>query len=327
LSKTKGLSMPIRTDQRSCYGAGGAEIPCEGTGQDGDLNKGRPWPEPRFEVDGDQVLDRLTGSVWTRSANLPGFPLTWAEAWNYVEEMNRRGMFGRSDWTLPSRSGLFSLISHARINPALPLEHPFVDVFSGYYWTGEGVARYLSQSWYIHLGGGRVFKGMKHGSYMVWPVVEPRSSNNGPDTGAEASEGVPRRFVNHGTTVLDRSTGLEWTRQAGLKTGAVDWHSALEAIRSMNAQKEHGGTDWRLPNVRELESIVCLDDYSPALTGDHPFENTAASYWSATTSVYEPTYAWVLHMDDGAIGVGFKQNKEFGAWPVRDGNETLLSSG
>ena len=213
LSKTKDLSMPMRTDQRSCYGAGGAEIPCAGTGQDGDLNKGRSWPEPRFEVDGDQVLDRLTGSVWTRSANLPGFPLTWAEGWRYVEEMNRRSMFGRSDWTLPSRSGLFSLISHARVNPALPAEHPFVDVFSGYYWTGEGVARYPSQSWYIHLGGGRVFKGMKHGSYMVWPVVEPTS------------------------------------------------------------------------------------------------------------------YAWVLHMDDGAVGVGFKQNKEFGAWPVRDGNEILLLSG
>ena len=175
------LPPPIKTDQRRCWDHKGREIACAGTGQDGDLDKGRPWPEPRFEVHGDWVLDRLTEHIWARNANLPEFPLTWEEGHAYVMAMNAAAALGRSDWKLPSRAALFSLVSHENINPALPGEHPFCDIFSGYYWTGTPVARFPSQAWYVHLGGARVFKGMKHGSYMVWPVAEHVPEMSGSD--------------------------------------------------------------------------------------------------------------------------------------------------
>lgn len=49
-----------------------------------------------------------------------------------------------------------------------------------------------------------------------------------------------------------------------------------------------GHLDWRMPNIRELESLVDLCADSPALAPDHPFGNVREVYWSSTTSVYEP---------------------------------------
>lgn len=72
-----------------------------------------------------------------------------------------------------------------------------------------------------------------------------------------------------------------------------------------------------VPNIRELESLVVLDQHSPALPESHPFQNVGQGYWSSTTSVYDTSYAWVLYSDDGKVGVGFKKKADFGVWPVR----------
>lgn len=78
-----------------------------------------------------------------------------------------------------------------------------------------------------------------------------------------------------------------------------------------------GHLDWRMPNIRELESLVDLCADSPALAPDHPFGNVREVYWSSTTSVYEPRYAWALYTRDGMVGVGFKPDAVFHLWPVR----------
>ena len=60
-----------------------------------------------------------------------------------------------------------------------------------------------------------------------------------------------------------------------------------------------------------------MNSHSPALPPDHPFDGVADGYWSSTTSVYEPRYAWVFYTRDGAVGVGFKAKPDFQAWAVR----------
>jgi Protein of unknown function (DUF1566) len=61
-------------------------------------------------------------------------------------------------------------------------------------------------------------------------------------------------------------------------------------------------TDWRLSNLRELESLVNFNSRSPALSLDYLFDGIADGYWSSTTSVYDSRYAWVLYTRDGASG-------------------------
>lgn len=104
--------MILQTGQQCCYDAEGNQIPCSGTGQDAEYLKGIPWPTPRFQLHDELVTDRLTGLVWILNANLAEFPMTWQEALDFVAEMNREKSFGFSDWRLPNRRELHSLMDY-----------------------------------------------------------------------------------------------------------------------------------------------------------------------------------------------------------------------
>jgi hypothetical protein len=150
---------------------------------------------------------------------------------------------------------------------------------------------------------------MKHGSYMVWPV-----------SGSERHYGSEsERFVTEEVSVCDRLTGLFWLKHEYLIDQPVSWKEALNAVEQLNIRKLGGYSDWCLPNIRELESLTDMNSHSPALHNNHPFQKVGDGYWSSTTSVYEPSYAWVLYTQDGAIGVGFKSCPEFYACAVRRG--------
>lgn len=95
--------------------------------------------------------------------------------------------------------------------------------------------------------------------------------------------------------------------------------AALDYIRRMNASEVSNYSDWRLPNIRELDSLIDIQRHTPALSNGHPFGRVAEGYWSSTTSTYEPRYAWVIYMQDGAVGVGYKKQSEFHVWAVRGG--------
>ena len=77
-------------------------------------------------------------------------------------------------------------------------------------------------------------------------------------------------------------------------------------------------SDWRLPNINELESLVDCSTHSPALPSPHPFTELRDGYWSSTTSYFETDWAYVLYLKKGACGVGHKPGKSFFAWPVYD---------
>jgi hypothetical protein len=60
----------LQTGQISCHNARGERVACAGSGQDAELSKGLPWPEPRFFTRGEIVIHELTGLIWSRDANL-----------------------------------------------------------------------------------------------------------------------------------------------------------------------------------------------------------------------------------------------------------------
>lgn len=297
----------LNTDQTSCYNAYGDEISCAGSGQDAENRPVLEAPAERFIAEDGVVTDNLTGLQWSLNASPAVFPMSWDEAFKYLKELNTSGYQGINAWRLPTRRELYSLISHRFINPSLPEAQPFADVFSGYFWTASPCSRLMNQAWYIHLGGGRVYRGIKENSYMVWPVAGPRSGEMNP----------PERFETASNTVLDRLTGRRWLTSATEINRPVTWEEAIAAVDFLNTENTAGYDDWRLPNIRELESLVVLSLHSPALTKEFFSGSIAEGYWSSTTSAYETRYAWVLYPLDGAIGVGFKQLPDFCVWAVR----------
>jgi hypothetical protein len=164
------MSACLQTGQITCHDAGGRTIDCAGTGQDGEFKSGVAWPAQRFEVLDNAVLDRLTGLVWTKNANRAEFPLAWQEALDHIATMNRDRISGSADWRLPNRRELRSLMSHQTRMPALPEGHPFVNVFSGWYWTSTTAAINTAYAWYIHMEGARMFYGRKEQYFLFWPV-------------------------------------------------------------------------------------------------------------------------------------------------------------
>ncbi|MFW6011652.1 MAG: DUF1566 domain-containing protein [Desulfosalsimonas sp.] len=295
----------------------------------------------RFEYRSSVVTDLRTGLMWSRDASPSEFPLTWREAFDFTASLNEGRFGGFTDWRLPNRKELFSLISHNRINPALPEGHPFENVFPGYYWSASTCARLPDQAWYVHMGGAKVYRGMKYASYMVWPVrthaldreavfktgqkhcfdETGRIMDCGATLQAEslsAGRAWPNpRFEVQKDTITDRMTGLTWMKRADAGRHPAAWQQALDFIGCMNRDAVSGFSDWRLPGIRELESLVDLGEHSPALPAESRFEDIREFYWSSTTSRYETRYAWALYLKDGAIGVGFKPNPEFFIWPVR----------
>jgi len=328
----------LRTGQFRCYDSGGREMPCSGSAQDAEHLIGRPWPEPRFAVDGEVVKDYLTGLIWTIDANPNEFPIDWREALAATAAMNRDAAFGRRDWRVPNRRELRSLLSHEEARPALPAGHPFRNIFQNWYWTSTTAAINPAFAWYVHLAGARMFYGEKQRFALLWPVcgesevclstgqkrcfdesgAEVPCRGTGQD--GELRQGRPwpdSRFRHSEEGILDLLTGLCWKRDADLCDGTVSWAEALESVRSLNhnALMREG---WRLPNINELESLVDCDRHSPALPALHPFRCVGEEYWSSTTSAFEPDWAWALYLAKGAIGVGQKSGRHFRVWPVRD---------
>ncbi|MDA8239301.1 MAG: DUF1566 domain-containing protein [Nitrospiraceae bacterium] len=327
----------LHTGQTTCHDASGRDIACQGSGQDAEFKRGLPWPVPRFEQKDETVLDRLTGLIWSLDANLTEFPVTWQEALDYISGMNKEKAFGCSDWRLPNRRELRSLVSHQTRKPALPEGHPFNNIFLGWYWTSTTAAINTAYAWYVHMEGARTFYGKKDQFFLLWPV-RGKASGVLPATGqtqcydsrglvipcegsgqdAELRFGLPwpeTRFDFMDDLVIDRLTSLCWSRNADITNGAVTWHDALAAVARLNqSAKEKGG--WRLPNINELESLVDCSAHGPALPVGHPFESVRESYWSSTTSMFEPDWAWALYLTKGAVGVGQKRGPHFFVWPV-----------
>ncbi len=144
------VSVVPQTGQTECWDEDGKVIDCEGTGQDGDLQRGLPWPNPRFtDNDDGTVTDNLTQLIWLKNANCFG-KRTWSEALNDCNTLadGDCGLTDGSvagDWRLPNVRELNSLIHYGVYYPALPdtagtgqwsENNPFTGVQVLDYWSG-----------------------------------------------------------------------------------------------------------------------------------------------------------------------------------------------
>jgi len=84
-------------------------------------------------------------------------------------------------------------------------------------------------------------------------------------------------YTADGDTVIEQGTGLQW-QKSDAATPCVNWQDALAYCENLSLYSQ---TDWRLPSIRELKSIINVSRYYPAI--DPAFHCRLSSYWSATT--------------------------------------------
>jgi hypothetical protein len=136
------------------------------------------------------------------------------------------------------------------------------------------------------------------------------------------------RFAIQDEKILDRLTGLTWTRDANPGEFPITWQEALDRIAGMNESGALGHHDWRLPNRRELHSLMSYQAKKPSLPRNHPFHNYFLGwYWTSTSSAVNPAYAWYMHLEGARMFYG-RKNENYLYWPVRGlGNGTLATTG
>ena len=181
--------------------------------------------------------------------------------------------------------------------------------------------------------GGQLLIGT--GSLVSYPAPVEKIGQS-----ATAQQGVAwptPRFTDQGDgTVIDKLTGLIWLKKANcigtdnptldsdktIGDGKVTWQHALTFVTGINSGTYNCGvsqTDWRLPNIKELQSLIDFSQYNPALPDAHPFSGVqSGTYWSTTSYKRINTYAWVINIFDGYMVYNDQSNVSY-VWPVRGG--------
>lgn len=166
----------LRTGQTTCYDAAGAVVPCAGTGQDGEVQKGLA----RFYLDnGDGTMtDIRTGLMWEKLADDGGVhdkdtQLSWVDAFGKIAALNAAGGFaGYTDWRLPNVNELQSLIDYGRVGPSVPpVFHSGCAAActvltcscttTGDHWSSTSSHDLASQAWFVSYDSGTVGRAAK----------------------------------------------------------------------------------------------------------------------------------------------------------------------
>jgi hypothetical protein len=291
----------VDTGQVSCYDEQGGVIECPPRGHDlAGQDAQHAGHQPGYRGNGEgTVTDLVTGLMWQKA---PTGGVSWDEA---VAGASRVRTGGHTDWRLPTIKELYSLIlftgvtgrSAADSRPYLDTEHfdfsygdeavgeRFIDTqcWSSTEYVGttmEGNATVFG----VNFADGRIKgypKGMPGGRVVKKYVRYVRGN---------LRYGVNDFSHNGDGTVTDRATGLMWSRADSGQ--GMTWPEALAWVAARNRDSHLGYGDWRLPNAKELQSLV---DYTraPGVTGsaaiDPIFEATGLQdgeypfFWTSTT--------------------------------------------
>jgi len=117
------------------------------------------------------------------------------------------------------------------------------------------------------------------------------------------------------TALLDKETGLVWTRNANLASGTDHWQEAINYCRDLEIGSRKG---WRLPRIEELSSLIDMSKSgSPKVYSG--FNNVHTYYWSNTDLESDSGRAYLVSMQDGAVIDGSKTGGSGYIWAVRGG--------
>ncbi len=233
---------------------------------------------------GGTVTDRVTGLMWQQS---DGGEMTYERAVAYCDTLS---LAGYSDWRLPASHELFGIVHLDRVNPAMDTSY-FSKTVAEYWWSADRRVGDTTRIWVVNAGGG----------IGPHPKTETLSAGGGKRFHVRAvresltSATLDTRFRdNSDSTVTDLSTGLTWQKYQSV--AAMTWEEALTYGQSRSIG---GYRDWRVPNLKELQSLNDEGLSNPSVDRSFFPGFPAGKFWSSTSQVNSPTRAWYMDFQYG----------------------------
>jgi hypothetical protein len=282
------------TGQTTCWNSSGMVIACAGTGHDGELQKGAPLSYTD-NGDG-TVTDNNTGLVWEKksddgSVNDKDTLYTWGDAFAvHVANLNTASFAGHNDWRVPNIRELESIVHYqsasavssvfssgctpgcsavtCSCNPTTAWSSTTGALSTDRAWRAESGLGVLSvalkgntQAVRAVRGGGSCLPAT--GQTTCWNSSGAVVPCAGTGHDGELQKGAPLSYTHNGDgTIADNVTGLVWEKKSD--DGGINdvdttysWTNAFAVhVAGLNAANFAGFNDWRLPNARELQSLV-----------------------------------------------------------------------
>ncbi|MBU1218292.1 DUF1566 domain-containing protein [Myxococcota bacterium] len=283
----------------------------------------------RFSVNSgdDTVADNVTGFMWQRCSAGQGevcdgtaVMMNWADAVSYCENLDAGGY---NDWVLPGRFELQSIVDYSVQAPAMdtsvfvntPSEfHNVYELWwSECYWTYTDYARDSDVAWALLINSGDIGEGSGYEYHLNtkdaadWDGCYVKCMRKTVDPPQQTRFTV-LSDTQSGGIVADSSVSVLWQRCSAGQSGEdctgeatmMNWEQGLSYCESLELM---GYDDWRLPNIREISSLIDSSRTSPAIdTSVFPntpyygklMDNNAGHYWSSTARSYNN---FVLYAD------------------------------
>lgn len=265
---------------------------------------------PSYTDNGDgTITDNVTGLIWQQD---PGDKLDWEDAVNGLDDFNEEALGGHSDWRIPTIKELYSLVQFSGMTrTSSDTSTPYIDTdyFVFLYGDEAGEPRFIDSQILTTtiydsttLGGNTTVFGYNFadGRIKGYEITKEFYCYH---VCGNTSYGQNLFVENGDETITDEASSLMWMQndsayyEAGSEAdGTMNWEEALSWVEEMNEAEFLGYSDWRLPNVKELQSII---DYSKSpTTTDSPAiddmfyctpivncfgEDDYGYFWSSTT--------------------------------------------
>ena len=257
--------------------------------------------------------------MWQKNSGNGGVGLPWCNALEYCEDLN---FATHTDWRLPSIRELESIVDYGN-GPAF--DTTVFPNHSNAHWSSTSVIGAGSNAWYVDFSGGQVkgnsgkfnanrVRAVRGAGLLLTDTGQTECYDEAGDatdcmTGAcfgqdgfyaTGCANTPRFIDNLDETVTDTCTGLMWQQDTGNGGAGLPWCGALTYCEALIFA---GHTDWRLPDTRELHSLIDYGQHSPALD---PLFNTVVGQgsWASTSQTGNFNHAWLFGLNIGSAFSG-----------------------
>jgi hypothetical protein len=235
----------------------------------------------------DTITDNITGLIWEKkTVTNKDTTYVWAAGETYCNDLTTGGI---TDWRLPTIRELVRIANFGTYNPAI--NSAFTNVASSHYWSVTVKNVISSDRWVVNfLDGGSGFTSIANSAHVRCVYGD--------------AEIITSRFVDNGdSTITDVISGLIWQKES---SDNGSWEEAISYCENLTLGSQ---SDWRLPNVTELESIVDYTKYNVSVdTTFFLYTPSSTLTWASTTNTNETLAAWGVLFSYGTCQISDKSS-------------------